>query len=392
MRLVHVTSSRFFGGPERQMLELARTLAGRCDSRFVSFSEGGRCREFLDRVKADGFRAAELRRDTPRLAGALRDLCALVGDWSPDLVVTHGYKANLLGLLAARRHRVPIASVSRGWTAESWRVAQYERLDRWVLRRMDRVVCVAHAQARRVLAAGVAGDRVRMIHNAIRPERFLNAASEYACRLRSLFPDRPAIVAGAAGRLSPEKGFDVLIDAAAQVVRRRDQVGFILFGEGACRRQLVAQARVQGLASRFVLAGFTPDLDCLLPYLDLCVIPSRTEGLSNVALEASVARVPIVATDVGGNAEVVLDGVTGYVVPPDDATALAERIVQLVDAPARRTAMGRAASEYVQQTFSFEHQARQYEQLAAELLSECGTTPTPQNAGLASSPWKPHRI
>ena len=118
------------------------------------------------------------------------------------------------------------------------------------------------------------------------------------------------------GRLSPEKGFDLLVEAAALVVREHPRVGFLLCGDGPERPALARRIAEHGLEGKFVLAGFRTDLERLLPAWDLAVLSSHTEGLPVAVLEALAAGVPVVATAVGGTPEVVEDGVSGYLVPP----------------------------------------------------------------------------
>src|SRR6476646_8135873 len=147
MHIVHLTASAFFGGPERQMLGLAASLPADHSTTFLSFSEGGRCGAFLAAARRAGFDAAELAHDTPHLRRAVRELTAFLRGNFADVLVTHGYKSNLLGRPAARRAGIPIVSVSRGWTGENLKVCCYGAVGRFHLRFMDRVVCGSSAQA-----------------------------------------------------------------------------------------------------------------------------------------------------------------------------------------------------------------------------------------------------
>jgi len=289
---------------------------------------------------------------------------------SVALVCCHGYKPNLVGLLAARSLGIPIIAVSRGWTGETLRVRFYEALDRFALRWMDQVVCVSHSQAHKVVRAGVPLSKVRVIPNAIHTARFAEVDQRFRERLRQMFSEPPSLIVGAAGRLSPEKGFDVLIDAAALVTRANPSTGFVLFGDGALRQRLVQQAEAKGLNGRFVFAGFRSDLDKYLPHLDLVVLPSRTEGLPNVALEAHAAGVPIVATAVGGTPDVVQDRVTGYLVPSEDPGTMARRVQDLLVSEAVRRDMGARGRERVRWEFSFDSQARAYRSLFEAMMSK----------------------
>jgi glycosyltransferase involved in cell wall biosynthesis len=372
MIVAHLTASTFFGGPERQMLGLAEALPPEDRTVFVSFAEGGRCREFLQAARRRGFEAHALGHDTPHLRAAARELTGLLGSVGADVVCCHGYKANLLGRVAARRCGVPAVAVARGWTGESLRVRVYEVLDRLHLRWMDRVVSVSEAQAAKVRRCGVKAARREVIHNAIDVERFADPDPVFRTKLERLFRPAPERLVGAAGRLSPEKGFDVLVAAAERVARADGSVGFVLFGDGACRARLEEQIHAAGLRGVFVLNGFRSDLDAFLPFFDLFVLPSYTEGLPNVVLESFAAGVPVVATAVGGTPEVVDDGVSGYLVPPGDADALAVRIREALASEVRLRDMGLHGRQRVVEQFSFDAQARRYRRLFRDLVGRSG--------------------
>src|SRR4051794_17445743 len=141
MRIVHLTASTCFGGPERQMLGLARHLPDEDESVFLSFAENGRCKPFLSAARRAGFEAIGLVHDTPHFWAARREIAAQLERLQADVLCCHGYKANLLGRPAARKHGIPVLAISRGWTGENLKVRLYETLDRLHLRCMDRVVC-----------------------------------------------------------------------------------------------------------------------------------------------------------------------------------------------------------------------------------------------------------
>jgi glycosyltransferase involved in cell wall biosynthesis len=367
MNIVYLTSSTGFGGPERQMLGLAHALPGQYRNVFLSFAEGGRSADFLAQARRQGFTAEALVHDTPHLFAATRELTAWLRNLEADVLLCQGYKADLLGRLAARRAGVPVAAVSRGWTGETLKVRCYEAIDRLGLRWMDRVV---QGQAEKVFRAGVSPHKVLVIHNAICTGRFTHLDAGERQRLLGMF-DRPVNrVIVAAGRLSPEKGFAVLVEAAGRVAAANPGVGFVLFGDGILRKDLENRIRNVGLVGSFVLAGFRDDLDRILPFADLLVQSSYTEGLPNVVLEAFAAGVPVVATAVGGTPEVVEDGVSGVLVQPGDTAGLAEGILGVLARDGQRREMGRRGRECVRQHFTFAAQAAAYQKLFAELVGE----------------------
>lgn len=380
MHVVHLTASTMFGGPERQMLGLAEHLSDEFRTTFLSFREGGRCGAFLDVVRERGVTGVELTSDFPRLRSTVRELAERLGELKADVLLAHGYKANILGRIAARRAGIPIVAVSRGWTGENWKVRQYERLDRFHLRFVDRVVAVSDAQAAKVLATGVPAERVTVIRNSARLAAFANPVAVEAGVLRAYFPADQTVsqIVLSAGRLSPEKGFDLLVEAAASVLEKQPTAGFIHFGDGMERTKIEAAIRERNLGQRFVLAGFTEKLDRLLPTADLVVLPSHTEGMPNVLLEAGAAGVAAVATRVGGTPEVVVDGETGLLVPPGRPSELATAITALLADDTRRAAMGRAARLRMYEQFSFDSQAKSYGRLLAALQTEPEAERCPQ--------------
>src|SRR5262249_44333823 len=149
----------------------------------------------------------------------------------------------------------------------------------FALRWMERVVCVSHGQAAKVRREKVPEERLRVIPNAIQADRIGGRTHESRQRLLGLFSQPPGRIVGAAGRLSPEKGFGVLVEAAAKLLTRDNALGFVLFGEGPQREALSRQIEDAGLEGRFVLGGFRRDLDELLPAFDVLALPSYTEGM-----------------------------------------------------------------------------------------------------------------
>lgn len=370
MNIVHLTASTFHGGPERQMLGLAHHLPETYQSLFLSFAEGGRCRQFLSTARHHGFEAAKLTSDTPRLWPAVREIVGHLERFGADVLCCHGYKANLLGRMGARRRKIPVVAVARGWTGESFKVRLYERIDRFHLRWMDQVVCVSEAQATRVRRAGVRAERIRVIYNAIDPMRFHEPDTRYRAKLLRYFRQPRTQIIGAAGRLSPEKGFEVLVRAAERVVREQPTVGFVLFGEGPERASLQKQINAAGLGQNFALAGFRADLDRFLPHFDLLALPSYTEGMPNVVLEAFASGVPAVATAVGGTPEVIEDGISGYLVPAGDADTMAECICQALENADELPHMGRRGRLCVQEKFGFATQAEMYREMFDQLCPD----------------------
>lgn len=366
--IVHLTGSPFVGGPERQMLGLAQHLPAEYRTQFLLFKDKGSSQALQTEATRSGLNCLTLEHDAPQYRKTIAEIAETIAGLGADVLCCHGYKADILGWRAARKVGRKVIAVSHGWTAATWKVRINETLDRWALRRLDRVVCVSAGQAEKVRAAGVAPGKIVVIRNAV--ETATAVLNEQAlAELRSRFTEPKRWLIGAAGRFSPEKGYEQLVAAAALVRQTHPQAGFILFGRGPLQGDLERAIAAKGLDGHFVLGGFRTDLASLWPGFDAAVLPSYTEGLPVMALEAMSAGVPVVATAVGGTPEVIRDGVDGYLVPPRDPAALADRIRRLLDDDAARRSMGQLGRLRTLAEFTFTAQAQSFCKLFDELLA-----------------------
>jgi glycosyltransferase involved in cell wall biosynthesis len=243
----------------------------------------------------------------------------------------------------------------------------FEALDKRFLRVSDHVVAVSDGQRNKILALGIPGDKVSVIHNAI---DLRDGADLPGGALRKEFGiPEGAMVVVSAGRLSPEKNFEGLIRAASRVIREMPDVYFLVFGEGFLRLELERAVREMGIEERFRFPGFRKDLLAMIRDADLFVLPSFTEGLPNVVLEAFVQGRAVVATAVGGTPEVVEHGRSGILLrEPSDPDAMAAAILELLRDAELRGHMGSAGKDDVRRKFNYESQTASYEKLYADVL------------------------
>jgi len=361
----HLIASNFAGGPEKQILELShRSRAIGWRVVVGSFRENRPSVDITDAAGARGFDTFLI--DT-RSSFSLRSVDQLVENlerFGVDVLVTHGYKANLVGHLAVRRTRTAHAATVRGYTAEDWKVRAYEILDRRILRRIPLIFCVSEATKAYLAGIGVSEHKLVMLPNAV--EDGADVAPRDVRRELG-FPEGSSLLV-AAGRLSPEKGHAFLIDAMHKVVARQPATRLVIYGEGPERSELERQIAASGLSDHIVLAGFRRGVIDVLAGADLVVNPSLSEGLPNVVLEALSVCTPVVATDVGGVGELIIDGATGFLVPPGEAEALATGIAGVLENPARARALADAGHRHVLESYSFSCQLHRFTQACERLL------------------------
>lgn len=350
----HLIASNFFGGPEKQILEHCQRLdPTRWQGVVGSFREGRDHVPILEAARERGIPTFTIDTRLPWNPDAARQLHRFLGRHNVDLLVTHGYKPNAVGFLMRRWARVPQIAYVRGFTAETWRVRHYEKLDRWLLKRgFSRVLCVSETTRQQLIQAGIDPERILAVHNAVEvPTAVLPAP----LRGELGIPDSAPLLV-AAGRLSEEKGHRFLVEALAKL-KQAPEPHAVILGEGREHETLKTLARVLGVEDRLHLVGFRRDVLACLSAADLVVNPSLTEGLPNVVLEAQSLGVPVVATDVGGVSEIFDGARTGWLVPAGDPDALARAIRSALSDRERASEKAADGRRRIEEQFSFSLQA-----------------------------------
>jgi glycosyltransferase involved in cell wall biosynthesis len=290
----------------------------------------------------------------------IRSLHRIVAKGSPDLVQTHGVKSHFLVKFSGIWRRYPWIAFHHGYTSTNRKMLVYNQLDRWSLPSADRVVTVCHAFTDQLARQGVKRERMSVQHNSIEANGS-RSSNVVLVELR----DRLGIAAGqqvllAVGRLSREKGHVDLIDALAALYLANPQLALklVIAGDGPERSKINHAAQSQGLAERVIFAGSVGDVSPFYALADALVLPSHSEGSPNVLLEAMAARVPIVATSVGGVPEMVEDGQSALLVRPSDPQMLAGAIDKLLSDEKLRNDLAANAFDLVSHRYSPETYAR----------------------------------
>jgi len=241
-----------------------------------------------------------------------------------DLIHTHGYRANLIGLAMSRRFSLPIVSTCHGYISIDRHLALYNRLDVFLLRYFDRVIAVSDRMKMDLVGKGVHPGRISVIINAAGEGIGGNDAAARR-ETRSRLGIREGIfVYGFVGRLSEEKGVDYLIDAVKGLSYEKEPWRLIVLGDGPRRQALENAVRESGLTHQVLFVGFQSDTEAWYPAMDAFVLPSLTEGTPMVLLEAMAHGIPVIATSVGGVPAILSGKENGILVPPADPTRLLE--------------------------------------------------------------------
>jgi len=303
------------------------------------------------------------------IIGAAVRLARLFRRERPHVVHVHNFFSHVRAAAAAKWARVPVL-VHTKHGAQYPDVWGSRRLAGAAYRLSDVLVAISEDVRQGLMRTyRFAPGKVRLVVNGIDTDRFGSVSKEMASgRRRALgIEGRPLI--GTVCRLSAEKGVPTLLEAFARLASSMPEARLLIVGDGAERPTCETRARELGVGDRARFLGMREDVAAIYPLLDVYVQPSYTEGISLTILEASACGLPVIATAVGGNPEIVADGKSGRLVPPGDARALADAIQRTWADRQGAFAMGRAARRRVVESFSLDRMVSDYVGLYHEIYS-----------------------
>lgn len=325
--MLHILAPAREGGLERVVTMLAAGQKDRGVHVAAVLEQGSNSSHpFVSRVQSVGVPLTQIEIGARGYYREYRILARLIDRLKPGVVHTHGYRADVIGAAAARDRKVPTVSTVHGFTGGGVRNWIYERLQCLALKRADAVIAVSRPLVARLVAAGVARDNIHFIQNGYTPSRHLDRT---AARERlGIMWDGPVV--GWVGRLSHEKGADIMLEALAL---SDSSWRLSVIGAGAEEDTLRRQAAQHGLTERIIMHGEVEDAASVLNAFDAFVLSSRTEGTPITLLEAMDAQVPIIATAVGGVPDVVTPD-TAILVASEQPAAIAQGLSAIRNDPA----------------------------------------------------------
>lgn len=299
-------------------------------------------------------------------AARCRQLASHFAGNRPDVLHVYFFWSIMYGRVLKAMNRIPVLVENREDLGFNWGRHEYALL---ALTRAfpDRVVCVCDAVRRLVIQKeGLDPARATVIRNGIAPPPAPSSTPAEARAAVGLDPDRP-LVGMVANFDRPVKGVRYFLQAIPRVLEAVPGTQFLLLGGGTSADRIRERARALGVEDALVLPGFDPHVDRWYAAMDVSVLTSLSEGLSLTILESMSRGVPVVATHVGGNPELVVEGKTGFLVPPRDVNAFATAVIRVLREPELGTRLGAGGAERARTEFSLDATVRGYRELYHEL-------------------------
>lgn len=283
-----------------------------------------------------------------------------------DLIHAHEFDANVQGTFVAALSGIPLVATVHGKNYY-WERLRRRLAYRWVSRRATMVAVSEDLKRFIVEKVGISSSCVKVLYNGVGLLPQCDPSEVDECRKELSLPGDHQIV-GVVGNLYPVKGHQYLIEAIPAVLKECPNTSFVFAGRGQLESELKAQVHRLGLEGKVFFLGLRQDIPRILAMLDVFVLPSLSEGLSMAILEAMIVGKPVVATRVGGNPELVLDGETGFLVPPRDSQALVSSLVGLLTDKQRATQFAEKGKRRAEGQFSLQTMVCAYQSLYDECL------------------------
>lgn len=363
MRILHVLAETGWSGGEEQLALVVRHLQANGHLNELALVPGARFGALAAELSLPLY-DVDLRR--PLRHRGMADLRIAFGASQPDLVHFGCGRSLLWGGLALRGTRdvakVTTRRIDYAIGRWPWAGGRY----RWLV---DHVIGNCQAVVRRVVDARVPRERVSLVHEGIDPAPFRDVTARRAAARQRFAVSPDAMVVACAATLRPRKGQRTLVDAIAALADRFPNLVLLLAGGGTDLAELRAHAQVRGIATRVRLPGPVRPIQDVFAACDVFAMASWHEGLTNACLEAAAAGLPQVVSSAGGLPEIVADGESGFVVPPGDTAAFADRIARLLADERLRRAAGQAGRRRVEERFTAERMVRTTEELFEHLVA-----------------------
>lgn len=371
MRILQINSGIGWSGSHHQVFLLSRELAERGHEVTVACDPGG---HLMEKARAAGLGVAPVRMRGQWDIQAVRTLRRLMKTHQIEIVNTHKPLPHTLGILAAIGTRRVVVATRR--VAFPLRRHPFFRW-KWD-RSVAALIAVSNGVADTLIAAGIPKQKIFTVRSAVDLDRFRPGIS---CKdVRKEFGISPdALVVGQVADLRTYKGYDILLQAAALVLKEMPNVHFFCVGKkGTEYEKLDRLAHRLGIDGRVIFTGFRSDVEAFYSMMSVCVNSTTiAEGLPGSLREALAMQVPVVGSNVSGNRELVIPDRTGVLVPPREPRALAETLLDLLRDPERRQRMGQEGRRFMESEFSVQAMVNRTEWIYQNLIKDPGFRSSP---------------
>jgi len=357
-------------GPGRTIIESGVRMETAKFGYFIgAFCNTNGCgNSFLDAAIKRGLRAFSIDETISFDPTVFLQIRRLIRENAVDIIHTHEVRSDMIGLACGRMHGIPVITTLHGWIQNDVRGRFSTGIDKRILRFFNHVICVSKLMNAECIRMGVKKENISVLHNSLVNEKFRRNPDDQSFRSEIGAGPRTILV-GNIGRLSPEKGQTDFIRSARTVLNYHKDTRFVLVGKGEDQPMLEDLAFSLGIRAEVLFVGYRENMRAVYNSLDLVVQSSYTEGLPNVILEALSMEVPVIATDVGGTSEIVLNNSTGVKIQPGKPEEIGAKILDFIKNKDTFKRMAEQGRKVVEAGFSIDERTRKLSLIYDRLIS-----------------------
>ena len=287
-----------------------------------------------------------------------------------NIIQTHGYKGHIIGFVLSKMFGIKWIGMVHGWTRENMKVRLYNKIETFLLKYPDVVITVSPKLNQTISKVRGKDKATEMILNAVDESELLSSIGGEKIR-RNLGIADNTVLLGVFGRLSPEKGQHIMLQAFAKIAEKHSNIFLLIVGDGQERNNLEALATENNIKDKVIFAGYQRYMRDYYEATDIVVLPSLSEGLPNVVLEAMCLGKPVVSTDVGGVREIIESGKNGWIVEPNNVEQLARKVSEVLSNRDELNRVAASVKESIFPKFSPELRADKILAVYDKLLNQC---------------------
>ncbi len=358
-KVLHLVSSGGFYGTEQMILTLANLKDGIIQIVGALNNKHNPHLEIVEEAQTRNIKTVIFDSQGRFDINTANQITRFIKDNQIDIIHTHNYKANVLGAWAALKTQKRWIVTVHGWVGSDAKLRWYEQLDRFILRFANKIICVSDTNYQNLADKGVAIEKMLVIANGIDLNKFSRKQPNEGLKESLKIPSKCTVIV-IVGRLSPEKGHEVLFKALANILNQTSAFKCLVVGEGDLKNELEMRAKNLGLTNHVIFTGVRKDMSDIYNISDILVNASYSEGLPMTILEAMAAKVAIIATSVGAVSNVIEHSKSGIVLQPGNSQELSSSVYSLIKDPNLRDQLTQEAYQRIQTSFSDLQMFQQY--------------------------------
>ncbi len=357
LRILDLRDSPWVDGPGRTILQSASMVdPARCEIIIGAFCDESHDQHaYLNEAKSLGLKTLEIKESSAFDRKVIKQIQNEIKKNAIDIIHTHDFRSDLFGLWCAKKSKIYLISTCHGWIANNFKRKIFTILDKFMLRFFDRVITVSEVMRKHLITRGINKNKINVIVNALILDDFQPDKCNQTFRKQLKISDNTCLIVNI-GRLSPEKGQDIFIRSAKELLKIYEDICFVLVGIGPEQEYLQGIVSELGINNSVIFSGYQKNMLDVYNSSDLVVQSSYTEGMPNVVLESLLMQLPVIATDVGGTSEVLQHNETGTLIEANNLDQLTDAIKEYIEQPEKYEKMASAGRKYV--TENFDHNQR----------------------------------